>query len=243
MRIRVVIALPMILLLGGCGTLAATVSKPAPAASDLVIPWTGTKPAAYHLGLAVPIGEAAARACRADDLTATYVGAMGLTNGQMTGAIDFANVSSTPCVLEGIAAVYLFGAKGATISASAYTTLSTATPVVLQSVTGLSSRSVSAGHASVEIDWSLYDEAGAGSCPPGLAQAAAIGITVPGGGTVTTSAISPRDGPITFCPPRFGVGAFQPATPAGAAPLVPGQYFQATLKVPPTAIVGQALNF
>jgi len=244
MRIRVLVALPMVLLLGGCGLLAATVSKPAPAASDLVIPWTGTKPAAYHLGLAVPIGEAAARACRADDLTATYVGAMGLTNGQMTGAIDFANVSSTPCVLEGIAVVDLFGAKGATISTSAYTALSTATPVILQPVAGLSSESVSAGHASVEIDWSLYDEAGAGSCPPGLAQAAAIGITVPGGGTVTTSAISPRnDGPITFCPPRFGVGAFQPATPAGAGALVPGQYFQATLKVPATAIVGQALNF
>src|SRR2546430_16887850 len=101
----------MILLLGGCGTLAATVSKPAPAASDLVIPWIGTKPAAYHLGLAVPIGEAAARACRADDLTARYVGAMGLTNGQMTGAIDFANASSTPCVLEGIGAADLFCPK------------------------------------------------------------------------------------------------------------------------------------
>ena len=71
-----------------------------------------------------------------------------------------------------------------------------------------------------------------------------MGITVPGGGTVTTSAISPRnDGPIAFCPPRFGVGAFQPSAPAGAAPLVPGQYFQASLKVPSTAVVGQALNY
>src|SRR2546430_993037 len=200
----------MILLLGGCGILAATVSKPAPAASDLVIPWIGTKPAAYHLGLAVPIGEAAARACRADDLTATYVGAMGLTNGHMTGAIDFANVSSTPCVLEGIAAVDLFGAKGATISTSAYTTLSTATPVVLQSVTGLSSENVSAGHASVEIDWSLYDEEGAGSCPPGLAQAAAIEIKVPGGGTGTTSGISPPDGPIPFLSPPLRVRGVPP---------------------------------
>src|SRR2546423_2534959 len=150
MRIRVLVALPMVLLLGGCGALAATVSKPAPAASDLVIPWVGTKPAAYHLGLAVPLGEATApAACKADDLTATYVGAMGLTNGQMTGSIDFANVSSAPCVLQGIATLDLFGAKGAGLATSGYTTLSTSTPVVLQPVAGLSSESVSAGHASV----------------------------------------------------------------------------------------------
>ena len=58
MRIRVLLALSIVLLLSGCGALSATVPKPAPAASDLVIPWIGTKPAAYHQGLAVPIGEA-----------------------------------------------------------------------------------------------------------------------------------------------------------------------------------------
>lgn len=245
MRIRVLLVIPTVLLLSGCGAFSATGQKPAPAASDRVIPWIDAKPAAYHQGLAVPTGAALPPACSAADLTATYVGAMGVSNGQMQGAVDFANVSSSPCVLDGIASIDLFGAKGATLSTSVYTnTRFTATPVILQPLATLASDSAWAGHASVEIDWSLYDETGAGTCPDGVAQAAAIGLTVPGGGTVTTSAVSPRnDGPLTFCPPRVGIGAFQPSLPAGAAPMVSGQYFEATLKVPPTAVAGHALNY
>ncbi|HEV2012296.1 MAG TPA: DUF4232 domain-containing protein [Candidatus Dormibacteraeota bacterium] len=244
---RLLVALPMALLVTGCGGPAATVS-PAPAATgDAAIPWIDTKPPAYHQGLAVPVGEALPGACTGSDLTATYGGAMGLTNGQLTGTVDLANTSSTPCLLEGIATVDLFGAKGATLSTSVYTnTRFTATAVVLHPVAGLSSESVSSGHALVEIDWSIYDDAGAGTCTGGLAQAAAIGITVPGGGTVATSAVSPRgDGPLTFCPPRIGVGAFQPSTPptASASPEPGAQYFEATLNVPPTAVVGHALNY
>ena len=235
MRIRVLPVIPVVVLLSGCGAFSATVPRPAPAAGDSVIPWIDVKPAAYHQGLAVPVGQAPLRACKADDLTATYRGAAGLTNGQMAGAIDLANVSSTPCVLEGVATVDLFGAKGSTLSTAAYANSQFATTaVVLQP----------AGHASMEIDWSIYDEAGAGTCADGLAQAAAIGITVPGGGTVTTSAVSPRnDGPITFCPPRIGVGAFQATGATSSTPLVPGQYFEATLLAPATAVVGHALNY
>jgi hypothetical protein len=155
-------------------------------------------------------------------------------------------MASTPCVLQGIATVDLFGAKGATLSTAEYTNpQSTVIPMVLQPVAGLSSQTVSAGHASVEIDWSLYDEAGAGSCPSGLAQAAAIGITVPGGGTVTTSAVSPKnDGPITFCPPRIGIGAFQQSAPVNEFSPPPAPvYFQATMRAPSTAVVGRALNY
>lgn len=246
MRIGVLVAMPAVVLLSGCGALATAVPKTAPAAGGHVIPWVDTKPAAYHQGLAVPVGGSFPPTCKAEDLTATYVGAMGLTNGQMAGSIDFANVSTTACVLEGIATVDLFGAKGATLSTSAYTnTQSTVVPIVLQPVAGLSPESVSAGHASVEIDWSVYDEAGAGSCPSGLAQAAAIGITVPGGGTVITTAISPRnDGPITFCPPRIGIGAFQPSAPVNEFSPPPGYvYFQATMKAPSTGVVGRALDY
>jgi len=244
MRIRALAALPVVVLLGGCAALSATGPKPAPAASAQVIPWVDMKPSAYHEGLAVPVAPLLP-ACKADDLTATYRGATGLTNGQMAGTLDLANVSSTVCVLEGVAAVDLFGAKGSTLSTSAYTNPQfTATPVVLQPLGTLPSDSASAAHASMEVDWSLYDEVGAGTCADGLAQAAAIGITVPGGGTVTTSAVGPRnDGPITFCPPRIGVGAFQPSGTTGAPPLVPGQFFEATLKAPSTAVVGQALNY
>src|SRR2546423_1875496 len=244
MRNRTLVALPVVLLLSGCGGLAATDPKPAPAASDHVIPWIDAKPAAYHQGLAVPLGGPFPPTCKAEDLTAAYAGAVGLTNGQMAGSIDFANVSSTACVLEGIAAVDLFGAKGATLSTTTYTnTQSTVVPIVLQPVSGLSP--LSAGHASVEIDWSLYDEAGGGSCPSGLAQAAAIGITVPGDGTLTTSAVSPRnDGPITFCPPRIGIGAFQRSAPVNEFSAPPGPvYFQATMKAPATAVVGRPLNY
>src|SRR5438128_5783520 len=235
MNLRVLLAAPAMVLLWGCASVPAAVSRADPAASSSAIPWIDTKPNAYHEGLAVPVGQPPLRACKPDDLTATYAGAMGLTNGQMTGTIDLANASSTACVLDGAAAVDLFGAKGATLSISTYSdTRFTAVPVVLQP----------AGRATIQLDWSQYDEAGDGTCAGGLVQAAAMNLTLPGGGTVTTSAVSPRnDGPITFCPPRIGIAAFQPATPAGAGALVPGQYFQATLKVPPTAIVGQALNF
>jgi hypothetical protein len=243
---RLLAALPVVIVLTGCGAFSATAPKAAPAGSGDVIPWIDTKPAAYHQGLAVPLGEAFPPTCRADDLTATYGGAMGATNGQLTGTVDFANVSSTPCVLQGTATVELFGAKGATLSTSLYTdTRFAAAPVVLQPVALLPTESVSAGHAWMEIDWSLYDEGGGGTCTPGPAQAAAIGITVPGGGTVTTSAVSPRnDGPITFCPPRIGVGAFQPTAPVTdfSPPPVP-VYFQATMKAPSTAVVGHALTY
>ncbi len=244
MRIRVLAALPVVVFLSGCAALSATGPKPASAAGAQVIPWVDMKPTAYHQGLAVPVGPLL-RACKADDLTATYRGAMGLTNGQMAGAVDLTNVSSTTCVLEGVAAVDLFGAKGSTLSTSAYANPQfTATPVVLQPIGTLPTASASAAHASMEADWSIYDEAGAGTCADGLAQAAAIGITVPGGGTVIISAVSPRnDGPITFCPPRIGVGAFQPAGTTGATPLVPGQYFEATLNAPSTAVLGHALNY
>jgi Protein of unknown function (DUF4232) len=245
MRIRLIAAMPAVLLLSGCAALSATVPKPAPAATGQVIPWVDGKPAIFHQGLAVPVAMALPRACKGEDLTATYRGAMGLTNGQMAGAIDLANVSSSPCVLDGVAAVDLFGAKGSTLSTSVYANPQfTATPVVLQPVGALSGDGASAAHASMEIDWSMYDETGAGSCADGLAQAAAIGITVPGGGTVTISAVSPRnDGPITFCPPRIGVGAFQPSGTTAGTPLVPGQYFEASLNVPSTAVVGHALNY
>jgi hypothetical protein len=246
MRGWLLAALPMALLVTGCGGPAAAV-LPAPAATAAAaIPWIDVKPPAYHQGLAVPLGEALPRACTGDDLTATYGGAMGLTNGQLKGTVDVANVSSTPCLLEGVGTVELFGAKGATLSTSVYTnTLLAASPIVLQPVASLTTDSASAGHAAMEIDWSIYDEAGAGTCADGLAQAAAIGVTVPGGGMVTTSAVSPRgDGPLTFCPPRIGVGAFQPSTPTTSASPAPGaQYFEATLKVPPTAVVGHALNY
>jgi hypothetical protein len=245
MRGWLLVALPMALVMTGCGAPAATVSAAPAATTGGVIPWIDTKPPAYHQGLAVPVGEALPGACTGGDLTATYVGAMGVSNGQMQGTVDLANVSSTPCLLEGIATVDLFGAKGTTLSTSAYTnTRFTATAVVLPPIAGLSSEIASAGHAFVEIDWSIYDEAGAGTCTGGLAQAAAIGITVPGGGTVPTSAVSPRgDGPLTFCPPRIGVGAFQPSVPPVAGSPVPGQYFEATLTVPSTAVVGHALNY
>jgi Protein of unknown function (DUF4232) len=245
MRVRLFLLASLAVPITSCGALSANVSRPAPAASVQIIPWIDTKPPAYHEGLAVPVGLAPQRACTADDLTATYRGAAGLTNGQMAGAIDLANVSSTLCALEGVAAVDLFGAKGSTLSTSVYTnTQFAATPVILQPVGTLAGDSVLAGHASMEIDWSIYDEAGAGTCADGLAQAAAVGITVPGGGTVTTSAVSPRnDGPITFCPPRIGVGAFQPSGTTAGTALVPGQYFEASLNVPSTAVVGHALNY
>jgi hypothetical protein len=244
MRGRLLVVLP-VLLLSGCGGLSATVPNSAPAATGHVIPWIDTKPAAYHQGLAVPSAAALPPACTSADLSATYRGAMGVTNGQMQGTVDFANVSSKPCVLEGIASIDLFGAKGATLSTSVYTnTRLTASPIIVQPLATLPTDSAWAGHASVEIDWSIYDEAGAGTCADGLAQAAAIGLTVPGGGQVTTSAVSPRnDGPITFCPPRLGIGAFQPSLPAGAPPMVSGQYFEATLTAPSTAVTGHALNY
>src|ERR1700738_2075253 len=165
MHHRVLLVAFLAVLLSGCTALSANVSRPAPAASAQVIPWVDTKPPAYHQGLAVPVGQAPQRACKADDLTATYRGAVGLTNGQMAGAIDLANVSATACVLEGVAAVDLFGAKGSTLSTSVYANNQFATTAVeLQP----------ARHASMEIDWTIYDEAGAGTCADGLAQAAAI---------------------------------------------------------------------
>ena len=72
-------AAPAVLLLSSCAAFSANVPK-SPAASAQVIPWVDTKPAAYHQGLAVPAGQAPQRACKADDLAATYRGAMGLTN-------------------------------------------------------------------------------------------------------------------------------------------------------------------
>src|ERR1700682_5730373 len=226
MRTRVLVVAPVVLLLSSCGAFLANSPK-SPAASAQVIPWVDSKPAAYHQGLAVPVGEAFPPTCRADDLTATYRGAMGVSNGQMQGTVDIANVSTTPCVLQGVAAVELFGAKGATLSTSLYTnTRFTTAPVVLQAVAGLPNERVLDGHAWMEIDWSQFDEGGGGSCTPGLAQAAAIGLTVPGGGTLTTSAVSPRnDGPITFCPPRIGVGAFQRSAPISES--APPGLFQA----------------
>jgi len=235
MDLRVLLAAPAMVLLWGCASVPAAVSRPDPAASSSAIPWIDTKPSAYHEGLAVPVGQPPLRACKPDDLTATYAGAMGLTNGQMTGTIDLANVSSTACVLDGAAAVDLFGAKGATLSISTYSdTRFTAVPVVLQP----------AGRATIQLDWSQYDEAGDGTCAGGLVQAAAMNLTLPGGGTVTTSAVSPRnDGPITFCPPRIGVGAFQASLPADATAPVAGHYFEATLNVPSTGRAGHALNY
>jgi hypothetical protein len=244
-RTRVLVAAPAVLLLSSCAAFSANVPK-SPAASAQVIPWIDTKPAAYHQGLAVPVGEPFPPTCRADDLTATYRGAMGVSNGQMQGTVDIANVSTTPCVLQGVAAVELFGAKGATLSTSLYTnTRFTSAPVVLQAVAGLPNERVLDGHAWMEIDWSQFDEGGGGSCTPGLAQAAAIGLTVPGGGTLTTSAVSPRnDGPITFCPPRIGVGAFQRSAPISESSPPPAPvYFKATLTAPATAAVGHAVNY
>jgi Protein of unknown function (DUF4232) len=245
MQRRVLAALPAVVLLSGCAALSVTTPRPAPAASAMAIPWVNTKPAIYHQGLAIPVGMSALPACKADGLTATYRGGMGLTNGQIGGAFDLANTSSAVCVLEGVPAVDLFGAKGSTLSTSAYTNPQVAAvPVVLQPLGALPSDNAAGAHASMEVDWSIYDESGAGTCADGLTQAAAIGITVPGGGMVTTSAVSPRgDGPITFCPPRIGVGAFQPSATTGSTSLVPGQYFEATLSVPATAVVGHALNY
>lgn len=245
MNLRVVLLAPAALVLGACGGLPAAVSVAAPAAPKPVIPWIDTRPAGYHQGLAVPVSQPSARPCKADDLTATYLGAMGLTNGQVSGTIDFANVSSTACVLDGAATVDLFGAKGSTLSTVTYgDTQITAAPIVLLPVPGLPAETASAGHATMQLAWSQYDEAGNGSCTAGLVQAAAVGLTFPGGGTATISAVSPRnDGPITFCPPRIGAGAFVASVPAGVTAPLPGQYFDATLNVPSTGRAGHAFNY
>jgi hypothetical protein len=245
MGLRALAAAVIAAVLSGCAAFSSSVQR-VPAASVQVIPWIDIKPAAYHQGLAVPLGEAFPPTCTAEDLTATYRGAMGATNGQMQGSVDIANVSSTPCLLQGTAAVELFGAKGATLSTSQYTnTRFTNVAVVLKAVPTLPTESVLEGHASMEIDWSQFDEGGGGTCTPGLAQAAAIRLTVPGGGTLTTSAVSPRnDGPITFCPPRIGIGAFQRSAPVSewSQPPVP-TFFQATIEAPATAFVGHAINY
>jgi len=239
---------PVIVALAVSLSACAALSRGAPATTDRAIPWIDAKPTGLHQGLATPVADGLPRACTANQLLATYGGAMALTNGQLQGSIGFVNTSAAACALQGAPTVQLLGSGGAPVAASFWMdNRFTASPIVLQPLAEpLSKATPSASQAWLEIDWSIYDESGDGKCSVPLAELETISVRLPGGDSVSTPALcSRKDGWITFCPPRFGVSPFlapQPPTSA-SLPTLPDRYWSYTVTAPPTAVAGSTIGF
>ena len=265
MRLRLALAVPLTVLLTGCAAfrgpaggglesaLPSETPLPQPTAFSGMtgaIPWIDVRPAGFHQGTAVPLGDGIPPQCKAPDLTAGYGGATAATNGQLEASVDFVNRSSSACSLLGMPVVRLLaGGDPIPITVWANTRFGSK-PVVLPPRPFTPPDSLigqQVGDAFVAIDWSLYDP-GVGTCAKPIATATLISVELPaGGGVITTPATSPRsDGPLTFCPPRIGVGAFQPATNqfgASASPGIPQRYWVATLKSPAQVRPGDVLYY
>jgi hypothetical protein len=240
MRVRVLVALPMILLLNGCAGLSGGGQKPAAGAP--VVPWIDAKPSGLHQGLATPVGLV--RLCHRGDVQAIYSGSTGPRGGKMTGIIDLINVSQdhSDCLLQGIPTVQVFARQGGIDLAQTPTAAAPFVPVVLNPAASTPTPLSEKAGARLQLEWRI-DDSGTGKCTPGLeyATVAQLLLAGPEDAVQVDSFIEKSGLAVSFCPHYLGVGAFQPVsnTPGDVIP----RYWKATLDVPAAAVVGKALRY
>lgn len=188
--------------LTACGRVPAAL-----ATSTGVIPWIDAPP-----GFATHTPAPVIPPCSIPDLHVTYEGAQGLGGGQLSATIGFVNFSSRPCVLQGAPGLALLDVHGSVIktSPSGYQITDRSDPVLL----GPAGQT---RQAYVPFAWPAIDlPAGGVECPS--PSAAAIRVTLPGGGLVTVAATQPADRPspiiIAPCHGEIAVGAFQAVEPS-----------------------------
>jgi hypothetical protein len=241
MRVRVLVALPMILLLTGCAGLSGGGQKPAAGAA--VVPWIDTKPSGLHQGLATPV-VGSVRLCHRGDLQAIYSGSTGPIGGKMAGIIDLINVSQdhSDCLLQGIPTVQVFARQGGINLTQTPTATAPFVPVVLNPAASTPTPLNEKAGARLQFEWRI-DDSGTGKCSPGLeyATVAQLLLAGPEEAVQVDSFVEKGGLAISFCPPYLGVGAFQPVT--GNNGSVSPRYWKATLEVPPTSVAGKALTY
>jgi hypothetical protein len=238
MRVRLLGALPLIILLTGCVGVGQK-----PAAGAPVVPWIDTKPSGLHQGLATPV-VGSVRLCHRGDVQAIYSGSTGPIGGAMTGIIDLINLSRdhSDCLLQGIPTVQVAARQGQIDLTQTPTATAPFVPVVLNPAAGTPTPLSEKAGARLQIEWRV-DDSGTGKCSTGLeyATTAQLLLAGPEDAVVVDSFVEKGGLAVSFCPHHLGVGAFQPVT--GNAGSVSPRYWKATLDMPPTAAVGKALTY
>jgi NPCBM-associated, NEW3 domain of alpha-galactosidase len=235
MGVRLLVALPLILLLSGCG-------GQKPAAGAPLVPWIDTKPSGLHQGLATPVGSV--RLCHREDLQAIYGGSTVPVGGKVTGTIDLFNISQnhSDCLIQGIPTVQVFARQGQIELTQTPIETAPFVPVLLNPAVGTPTPLNEKAGARLGLEWRV-DDSGTGKCSPGLeyATTAQLLLAGPEDAVLVDSFVEKSGLAVSFCPRYLGVGAFQPVT--GNAESLSPRYWKATLDVPPTAAVGKALMF
>lgn len=207
MRGRLVLGGAVILCLTACGAVPAMT-----AARPNAIPWIDALPA-MPTPAPRPVIPAGTSACSIGDLRVNYDGGQGLGGGQLSATVSIINVGSNPCVLQGFPGLVLLDARGNVIKTtpSGYLITDRSDPVLLAG-------RGQTRQAYVPFAWPAIDMTAGGAECPSAQTAAAIRLTIPGGGTQTIRAIQPADGPIRAsispCRGLIAVGAFQAVEPS-----------------------------
>jgi hypothetical protein len=162
----------------------------------------------------------------------------------MSAIIDLINVSQdrSDCLIQGIPKVEVSARQGQIDLTQTPTASPPFVPVVLNPAIRTPSPLSEKAGARLQFEWRVADSAN-GKCSAGLGYATVAQLLLAGPEeAVQVDNFVEKGGlAVSFCPPYLGVGAFYAVI--NTAGSVSPRYWNATIDVPPTAVVGTAFKY